>query len=332
MQACDKQWPDESTLGEVDDEAASPGSPTRQGDCAVLPLPNAVPLRQWRHLRNLERISHGVFGEVYRGWDGELEREVALKLFWWSRQPGMALRSAGAREARLMARIRHHNVITVYGADHHDGRLGVWMEFIRGRTLASWLKDQGPLGAGETALIGLDVCRAVAAVHGVGLLHRDIKAQNVMRQQGGRIVLMDFGLGERMESHNSHGDELLCGTPLYMAPELLRCEKATAQSDIYAIGVLLYHLACGSYPVAGRALGEVRRAHERRQLRLLRDQRPDLPETFLQTIDRALAPDLRNRFDSAGQMGQALKASLGVDHGNGTGRLFPRLLQRIWLL
>ena len=100
------------------------------------------------------------------------------------------------QEARLLARVRHPNVVTVYGVDRNENAVGLWMELVEGLTLKQVLSVRGVLGAQEAALIGIDLCRAVAAVHKAGLLHRDIKVQNVMREAGGRIVLMDFGAGE----------------------------------------------------------------------------------------------------------------------------------------
>ena len=100
--------------------------------------------------------------------------------------------------------------------DRHDGRVGLWSDFVQGTTLSRLLAAQGPLGPREAALIVIDVCRAVGAVHAVGLLHRDIKSGNVMREEGGRILLMDFGLTLERGIENDPS-----GTPAYMAPELL---------------------------------------------------------------------------------------------------------------
>ena len=105
------------------------------------------------------------------------------------------------------------------------------------------------MGPHEAALVGIDVCRAAGAVHAVGLLHRDIKASNVMREAGGRILLMDFGL-----THERGIESDPSGTPVYMAPELLLGQPATIASEIYAIGVLLFYLLTGQYPFAGRML------------------------------------------------------------------------------
>ncbi len=206
-------------------------------------------------------------------------------------------------EGRLLARVRHPNVVTVYGADRIDGRVGLWMEFVRGRTLEAVLRDQGPFGADEATLIGLDLCRALSAVHGAGLIHRDVKAQNVMREAGGRIVLMDFGTG-REDLSDRPAD--LAGTPLYVAPEVFGGAPATAQSDIYSVGVLLFHLVTGAYPVKGRTAADLREAHGQRRRGWLRDARPDLPDAFVHAVECALDVDPAKRYESAGAMGGAL--------------------------
>ena len=219
----------------------------------------------WGSLRVLERVGQGAFGDVYRAWDSRLDREVALKLI--RRLESLdSIASHVIDEGRLLARVRHPNVVTVYGADRIDGRVGLWMEFVRGRTLEAVLREQGPFGAEEATLIGLDLCRALSAVHGAGLIHRDVKAQNVMREAGGRIVLMDFGTG-RDDLSDRPAD--VAGTPLYVAPEVLGGAPATAESDIYSVGVLLFHLVTGSYPVKGRTAADLREAHGQRAPRVV---------------------------------------------------------------
>jgi eukaryotic-like serine/threonine-protein kinase len=133
------------------------------------------------------------------------------------------------------------------------------MEFVRGHTLEQ-IVQQTQLSSAETVDIGLELCRAVSAVHRAGLLHRDIKAHNVMRAEDGHIVLMDFGTGRELADDASSD---LAGTPLYLAPEVLQGQPATVRSDIYSLGVLLYHLVTGSYPVHARTVREVRRAQAR---------------------------------------------------------------------
>ena len=126
----------------------------------------------------------------------------------------------------------------------------------------------------------------MSAVHAAGLLHRDIKTHNVMRAEDGRIVLMDFGTGRDLE--DDAGSDL-AGTPLYLAPEVLQGQQATVRSDIYSLGVLLYHLVTGSYPVHARTLREVRRAHERGERTAVRTARRDVPPKLARVIERAIA-------------------------------------------
>lgn len=273
-----------------------------------------APIR-WGHLEIREKLGQGGYGQVYRAWDANLDREVALKLL----TPGIAAQDERARrvlkEGRMMARVRHPNVVEVYGAETHDDRVGLWMELVRGRTLSQLMQEQGKSGAREAALIGLDLCRALAAVHGAGLIHRDIKAQNVMREEGGRILLMDFGAGRDLDDFETHSDRGISGTPLYIAPEVYLGRPATERSDIYSLGVLLYHLVTGSFPVRGGSMQELRNKHKTKRARLLRDERSDLPEPFVQAIEKALARDPEQRFATAGRMDQALSAALGVEGG-----------------
>lgn len=272
--------------------------------------PALEPGQEWGHLRIQERLGRGGYGDVYLAWDSTLARQVALKLYHRA-EPRAPERSL-VEEGRLLARVRHPNVVAVYGADVHDARPGLWMEYVRGRSLAGIVADQGALGAREATLMGIDLCRALAATHRVGLVHGDVKAQNVLREEGGRIVLMDFGAG----GHSSDADGgRISGTPLYMAPELFSGAGVSVHSDIYSLGILLHHLVTGRFPVAGRTMRELAEAHRQSQRTLLRDQRPDLPETFLSVVERATAAEPKARFASAGAVEAALVRALGLEPG-----------------
>jgi serine/threonine-protein kinase len=255
----------------------------------------------WGHFRLLEKIGKGTFGMVYRAHDMKLDSEVALKLLNSSFEL--------PTEARNLARVRHPNVVTVYGTDQIDGRIGIWMEFVNGRTLGSLLKSNGPYGAREAAGIGVDLCRALAAVHAAGLLHGDVKAHNVMRAAGGRTVLMDFGTVKDLvpdaEASGSSGNDF-AGTPLYVAPEVFEGQPRTKRSEIYSLGVLLYHLVTGAYPVEGKTRAELERAHRSGERKFLRDVRPDLPDTFVYAVERALAANPQGRYETVGAFEGAL--------------------------
>jgi len=261
----------------------------------------------WGHLTLLEKIDEGAYGCVYRAHDPKLQADVALKLLNLP-EDRAADASRALKEARLLAKVRHPNVVCVHGVDVFDGRAGIWMEFVEGQTLAALLKLRGPLGPREAALIGLDLCQALAAVHRAHLIHGDVKARNVMREAGGRTVLMDFGTGKDLAvqpAPAARGIDL-AGTPLYIAPEVFRGAPRSTLTDIYSLGVLLFHLVTGEYPAAGRTQADIEESHASGTRKRLRDLRPDAPAAFVQAVERAVAPDPRDRFQTAGELEAAL--------------------------
>lgn len=258
--------------------------------------------RRWGHLLLVRKIGEGAFGEVYHAHDTWLDHPVALKLL--KVRHGKSVDPL--HEARKLARIRHPNVVTVHGADRRNGQVGFWMDLVDGETLEARV-ETGLLSAGEARVMGQEVCRALAAVHRANIIHRDVKAQNVMRaHDGGRIILMDFGAGEFLDAASEDGPRQ--GTVLYLAPELFEGQAASVRSDVYAAGVLLYHLVTRRYPVEAASVEELRKAHQRGRRRRLRDDRPDLPDWFITVVERATHPDAARRFASAGEMEAALDA------------------------
>jgi serine/threonine-protein kinase len=280
-------------------------------EAGALPKPADIGLGWWGPLQLLERVGEGTFGEVYRALDTQLQREVAVKLL----RPGRSsarLSERMLREARVLARLHHQNVVVIHGVETRDGRVGLWMEHIRGATLEDLLTRQGAFSAREAALIGQDLCRALAAVHSAGLIHRDIKAQNVMREEGGRVVLMDFGAGQIVDD-TSPDAARPTGTPLYLAPEVLEGADASRRSDIYSLGVLLYRLVTGEFPVRGGSVEDLRAAHAAGRVVRLHDARPDLPDGFVRAVETALERDPTKRFATSGELLSMLSVAAGVD-------------------
>jgi serine/threonine-protein kinase len=277
--------------------------PTGNDPPVLVPHTITATSDRWGHLRLLERIGSGAFGEVFRAWDTRLDREVALKLLPTTPSSDSEIESSIIREGRLLAKVRHPNVITIYGAEQIGDRVGIWMEFVRGQTLEQLLRSGTVFSAHDAVDIGVDLCRAVSAVHAAGVLHRDIKAHNVTRAEDGRVVLMDFGTGRELDD-NSSSD--LTGTPLYVAPEIFAGKPATIKSDVYSLGVLLYHLVTGSYPVPGRTMREVRQGHEHGEPIAVRSVRPDLRPALARAIERACAPEPERRYENVDALTQDL--------------------------
>ena len=268
------------------------------------PRPSAAS-ETWGHLTILGELGQGGFGHVFRAHDSTLQRDVALKILREDRSSNRRAVKQFIDEGRRLARIRHENVLTVHGADEHDGRPGLWTDLVQGSNLKEWVQVHGPLSAAEAAQIGMVLCRALAALHSSGLVHRDIKPANVMRERGGRIILMD--LGAATEQTSEEKGLVTLGTPLFMAPEQLVDENAaTPQSDVYALGVTLYWLVSGQHPVEADSMYELRKRHERRELVPLRDVRADIPSAFARVVEKSLRADLDERYESVGEMEAAL--------------------------
>ncbi|AMY09419.1 Serine/threonine-protein kinase PrkC [Luteitalea pratensis] len=260
----------------------------------------------WGPLTVIEKVGYGSYGDVYRAWDTRLDREVALKLLRHRAAVEGELGRAVIDEGRLLARVRHPNVVIVHGAERIDGRVGIWMEFIHGQTLAAELEERGPFDAVDVARIGVALCSALAAVHDAGLLHRDVKAQNVMRDRSGRVVLGDFGTGIELASDDAPASVRVAGTPLYIAPDVLDGTPASVASDLYSLGVLLYHLATGEFPVEGRSVREVRDSHRAGRRTLLVSRRPDLDPSFVEIVDHLLDAGPDRTYGSAAAAGVTL--------------------------
>lgn len=263
-------------------------------DSGRAPLAPRKVLFRWGGLEIEHLLGEGSYGQVYRAFDPWLGRAVALKLL--RTQVG----GNGLDEARRLARLRHRNVLSVYGCGVHDDRAGLWSELIEGRTLSGIVAADGALSAEETARIGRDLAQALGVVHAVGLVHGDVKAENVMRESGGRIVLMDFGAGG--DARLLAGQRLISGTPRYLPPEVLDGAPLGVSSDIYALGVLLFLLLSGRYPyqaIDAAALREEQRRNDRPRLPALR---PDIEAPLCALIEGCLAVDPAQRPADAHQL------------------------------
>lgn len=284
-----------SLAGSTASPAQTPQLP--RGD---VPHPSA-----WGRLSIVGVIGSGSYGVVYKAHDERLAMDVALKLIEAPQGRHASWVASVLEEAQRLARVQHPNVVRVYGADYQDGHLGIWMELVRGRTLEQSLEAQGALSAREAANLGLELTRAVAAVHRVGLVHGDIKASNVMREAGGRTVLMDFGAAFEPTAE-PRSRRVVRGTPSYIAPEIFEGADLSRASDVYALGVLLFHLVTAEYPVVADTREALARAHRQGGIRLLRDVRPDLPDEFVRVVDRALAASPADRYQTPGELESAL--------------------------
>jgi eukaryotic-like serine/threonine-protein kinase len=201
-------------------------------------------------------LGHGAMATVDLARDVELDRPVALKRLAENLARDEDLRRRFLREARLAARLAHPNVVRVFDVGEDEGRPFIAMEYVEGETVAELSARRGPLPAAETAGLGMQACAGLAAAHAAGLVHRDVKPQNLLLGVDGVLKLGDFGVAVGHEGTRLTLAGTVLGTAGYLAPEQARGEQVTAAADIYAVGAVLFELLTAD-PPRGASLSEL---------------------------------------------------------------------------
>ena len=254
-------------------------------------------------------LGRGGMGMVYRAFDRELGETVAIKVL----RPDVARESGRVEqrfrsEIRLARRVRHRNVCSVYGDGEDRGLLYICMELVEGENLARAAREGGGLPPDEAWSAVLQVAEGLSAIHEVGVVHRDLKTANLMRDRDGAVRVMDFGIAKQ---HGAAGGGAtvtatgtLMGTPEYMSPEQLRGEEVDFRSDLYSLGIVVYELFSGALPFRGDTpvTTIVKQLHDTPFLDL-----PALPEPLRPVLARALAKDPGDRYATANAMRGALE-------------------------
>jgi TolB-like protein/tetratricopeptide (TPR) repeat protein len=268
----------------------------------------AGPPKPWGHLMLLEVIGAGARGAVWRAWDPTLQREVALKFLQDSGAPSTSGSSLLEllSEARALARVHHRAVATVHGIAEHDGRAGMWMEYLRGPSLAREMERSGPLPPRRVVHIGLELCAALEALEAADLVHRDIKPANIVIEADNRVVLTDFGLGWRPALDETQPPRS-SGTPIFMSPEMLAGEVPTHRSDLYALGVTLWWALAGQVPFQAKSIHDLREEAAQGPSRALATLCPDAPADLISAIEWAMSRAAADRPSSAASLASRLR-------------------------
>jgi serine/threonine-protein kinase len=253
-----------------------------------------------------QKLGQGGVGEVWKALDLTLDREVALKIL----RPELAavpeLVSRFRTEALALARLSHSNVATIHGFHTEGDTTFIVMEYIPGQTLDALVRSFGPMRCQRALPLFGQVLDAIGHAHEHGLVHRDLKASNVMLTHLGAVKMLDFGIARFLGSPHLTKDTHSIGTPAWMAPEQIRGEEADARTDVYGLGLLLYWLVAARLPFQGQSHYELERAHVEEPPPSPRQFAPDLPEAVEKAILRALAKQRDERFASAAEMRAAL--------------------------
>jgi serine/threonine-protein kinase len=257
-----------------------------------------------------ELVGHGGMSSVYKARDVLLERHVALKILHeqYSADEGFVERFK--REARSVAQLQHPNIVTVIDRGEEDGRQYIVFEYVAGENLKEHVVRKGRLDVREALEIALEVARGLAFAHEQGLVHRDVKPQNILLNGDGRAKVTDFGIARTIDVDGMTQTGTVLGTSNYIAPEQASGKRVDAHSDVYALGAVLYELLAGDVPFPGESFVVVAMKHMHEPAPNVLDVRGDVPLRVAAAVDRALEKDPEQRFPTMDAFAAELEACL----------------------
>ena len=259
----------------------------------------------------IEEVGQGGMAIVYRAQDATLKREVAIKVLHQHLAAEPESKARLEREAQAVAKLRHENILEIFDYSGLDSASSyIVTEFIDGQTLKQFLTARSLKFPEVAALVAMEVCGALAHAHSVGVLHRDVKPENVMVRKDGLLKLMDFGIAQVLDLQRMTVTGQLLGSPAYMAPEIIEGKQLDFRTDVFSVGIMLYLLATGSLPFTGKNPHEVLR-------RITEGKFPDprlvgrgVDQALSRIITRALARRPEDRYPDVGPLADDLRAYL----------------------
>jgi len=259
----------------------------------------------------LQLLGEGGMGAVYKARDRELDRPVALKLIRPELSSSPSILARFKQELLLSRQVTHKNVIRIYDLGDADGVKFITMEFVEGRDLRALIEEKKKFSPEEAVEIMQHVCQALEAAHHVGVIHRDLKPQNIMREDSGRILVMDFGLARTVEGDGMTQVGALVGTMEYMSPEQALAKDLDQRSDLFTAGLILYEMLTGKMPYrAESALASLIKRTQERAIPIS-DHDSTLPGALSGIVSKCLERDPKLRYQSATEMLRDLDAWQG---------------------
>jgi eukaryotic-like serine/threonine-protein kinase len=257
-----------------------------------------------------ELVGHGGMSSVYKARDSLLERNVALKILHEQYTSDEDFVERFKREARAVAQLQHPNIVTVIDRGEAEDRQFIVFEYIDGENLKELVVRKGRLEVREALEIAIEVARGLAFAHSQGIVHRDVKPQNVLLNGDGRAKVTDFGIARSLDVDGMTQTGTVLGTSNYIAPEQASGQPVDTPSDVYALGVVVYEMLAGEVPFPGESLVAVAMKHVHEPPPNLLDVRRDVPLRVAAAVDRALEKDPEQRFGSMDAFASELEACL----------------------
>jgi tetratricopeptide (TPR) repeat protein/predicted Ser/Thr protein kinase len=252
----------------------------------------------------LQALGEGGMGTVYKAKDRELDRIVAVKTIRPELASNPAIIKRFKQELILARQVTHRNVVRIYDLGEADGVKFITMEYIEGRDLTSLLREKGKLAPKEAAEIMEQVCRALEAAHMEGVVHRDLKPQNIMIDAHGKVSVMDFGIARSTEvaAEAMTYTGAIIGTPQYMSPEQARGEKLDARSDLFSFGIVFYEMLTGNSPYKADTVMSSLYKRTNEAARPAIELVPEIPRGLSEMVSKCLDRDLALRYQNAGEI------------------------------
>lgn len=264
----------------------------------------------------VKSIGEGGMANVYLANDKILDRKVAVKVLRGDLSSDDRFIRRFQREALSVSNLSHPNIVEVYDVGEEDGEYYIVMEYIEGKTLKQLLKKRESLTLTEVIDIMTQLTDGIAHAHESYIIHRDIKPQNIMIQDDGRIKITDFGIAMALNATQLTQTNSVMGSVHYLPPEQASGKGATVKSDIYSMGILMYELLTGTVPFKGDNAVEIALKHMKDKIPSIRKQDPSIPQSVENILMKATAKNPRNRYDSAREMHDDLVTCLTEEHAN----------------
>ena len=258
----------------------------------------------------LDVIGRGGMADVYLANDTILNRTIAIKILRTSLAKDPVYIARFQREASAAAALSHKNIVEIYDVGEDNDQYYIVMEYVPGRTLKELIAKRGALHVMEAIDIMKQVLSGTARAHQMGIIHRDLKPQNILVTDSGTAKIADFGIASIQSLTQFTQTDVIMGSLHYLAPELARGEKATVQSDIYALGIVFYELLRGQVPFNGESPVNIALKHMQEELPSLREFNPSIPQSVENIVIKATAKNLNDRYKNASEMLEDLQTCL----------------------
>lgn len=269
---------------------------------------NCLPFQQLGKYAIQEQLGRGGMGVVWKAFDPDLHRAVAIKVLGEHLVHSATARRRFQREARAAAAINHANVLTIHSVEDQDGIPFLVMEYVHGNSLKEYVEEKEHLSPIEVIRLGSQIAQGLAAAHAQGVIHRDVKPGNVMLHEGATCArLTDFGLARAaFDNLELTSHDQCVGTATYMSPESLRGQRVDARSDLFSLGCVLHMMLIGYPPFQGRSQGEIIHKIIDSEPRRLHDLNPAIPPVLSDIVEKLLRKNPDDRFQSAAEVADVL--------------------------